>query len=73
MRSSERIQDTLSIVNRKMVSSTDSSTVIDDEVCQLYERYQATESDAERREIVLEMGKFDRRRHAGIYAALENE
>jgi hypothetical protein len=46
---------------------------IDEEVRQLYERYQAAESDAERREIALEMGKLDRRRHADIYAALENE
>ncbi|AEM58732.1 MULTISPECIES: hypothetical protein [Haloarcula] len=56
-----------------MASSTDSSTAIDEEVRQLYERYQAAESDAERREIALEMGKLDGRRHADIYAALENE
>ncbi|AHG02381.1 hypothetical protein HALLA_20980 (plasmid) [Halostagnicola larsenii XH-48] len=56
-----------------MASSTDSSTAVDDEVCQLYERYQAAESDAERREIALEMGKLDGRRHSEIYAALENE
>jgi len=55
------------------VSSTDSSTVVDDEVRQLYERYQAAESDAECHEIALEMGELDGRRHADIYAALENE
>jgi len=49
------------------------ATAVDDEVRQLYERYQAAESDAERREIVLEMGKLDGRRHAEIYAALEDE
>ncbi len=59
--------------NRKMASSTDSSPAIDEEVRQLYERYQAAESDAERREIALEMGKLDGRRHSEIYAALENE
>ena len=52
---------------------TDSSTAVDDEVRQLYERYQAAESDAERCEIALEMGKLDGRRHAEIYAALEDE
>lgn len=56
-----------------MASSTDSSTAVDDEVRQLYERYQAAESDAERLEIALEMGKLDGRRHAEIYAALEDE
>ena len=56
-----------------MASSTDSSTAVDDEVRQLYERYQAAESDAERRESALEMGELDGRRHAEIYAALENE
>ena len=65
--------DTLSMVNREMASSTDSSTAGDDELRQLYERYQAAESDAERREIALEMGKLDGRRHEEIYAALENE
>ena len=61
------------MLTRMMVSSTDSSTAVDDEVRQLYERYQAAESDAERREIALEMGKLDGRRHAEIYAALEDE
>ncbi|MCY4732103.1 hypothetical protein KY092_16190 [Natronomonas gomsonensis] len=56
-----------------MASSTDSSTAVDDEVRQLYERYQAADSDAERREIALEMGELDGRRHAEVYAALENE
>ena len=54
-----------------MASSTDSSPAVDDEVRQLYERYQVAESDADRREIALEMGKLDGRRHAEIYAALE--
>ena len=56
-----------------MASSTDSSTAVDDEVRKLYERYQEAGSDAERREIALEMGKIDGRRHAEIYAALEDE
>ena len=56
-----------------MASSTDSSTAIDDEVRQLYERYQAAESDAERRDIALKLGAIDGRRHAEIYAALEDE
>jgi hypothetical protein len=47
--------------------------MVDEEVRQLYERYQAAESDAKRREIALEIGKLDGRRHADIYAALENE
>ena len=55
-----------------MASSPD-STVVDGEVRRLYERYQAAESDAERRTIALKMGKLDRRRHAEIYEALENE
>lgn len=59
--------------DREMASSTDSSEAVDDEVRHLYERFQAAESDAERREIALEMGKLDGRRHAEIYAALENE
>jgi hypothetical protein len=56
-----------------MASSTDSSTTVDEEVRRLYERYQSAENDEERREIALEMGKLDGRRHADIYAALENE
>ena len=56
-----------------MASSTDSSSAVDEEVRELYERYQAAESDEERREIALEMGKLDGRRHADIYAALETE
>ena len=59
--------------NRTMASSTDSSTAVDDEVRQLYERYQAAESDAKRREIALKMGKLGGRRHAEIYEALEDE
>jgi len=47
-------------------------TAVDDEVRQLYERYQAAESDTERRKIALEMGALDSRRHAEIYAALED-
>ncbi|WP_229727396.1 hypothetical protein [Haloarcula argentinensis] len=46
---------------------------VDEEVRQLYERYQAAESDAERHEIALEMAILDGRRHANIYAALKNE
>lgn len=49
------------------------ATAVDAEVCQLYERYQAAESDAERRKIALEMGALDGRRHADIYAALQDE
>lgn len=56
-----------------MASSTDSSTAVDGEVQKLYEQYQAAESDAERREIALQMGKLDGRRHGDIYAALEDE
>lgn len=57
----------------EMASSTDSSSTVDEEVRQLYERYQAAESDEERRVIALEMGKLDGRRHDEIYAALESE
>ncbi|MDQ2074993.1 hypothetical protein RBH20_20955 [Haloarcula sp. H-GB4] len=46
---------------------------VDEEVRQLYERYQAAESDTERHEIALEMAILDGRRHANIYAALKNE
>ena len=65
--------DTTNTINEGMASSTDSSTAVDDEFRQLYERYQMAESDEERHEIALEMGKLDGRRHADIYAALENE
>ncbi|WP_198560285.1 hypothetical protein [Haloarcula sp. Atlit-47R] len=47
--------------------------MVDEEVRQLYERYQAVESAAERRESTLEMWKLDGCRHAEIYAALANE
>ncbi|WP_128081387.1 hypothetical protein [Haloferax sp. ATB1] len=57
----------------EMASSTDSSSTVEEEVPRLYERYQSVESDTERREIPLEMGKIDGRRHAEIYAALEDE
>ncbi|WP_049912313.1 hypothetical protein [Natrialba hulunbeirensis] len=63
----------MSTFDTEMASSTDSSATIDEEVRRLYERYQAAESDAERHEIALEMGKLDGRRHAEIYAALEDE
>jgi hypothetical protein len=53
-----------------MASDTDS---VEEEIRRLYERYRSAESDAERREIVLEIGALDRRRHADIYAALEDE
>lgn len=56
-----------------MASSTDSSGTGDDEVRELYERYRAAESDAKRREIALEMGKLDRRRHAEIYDTLDHK
>lgn len=55
-----------------MASSTDSST-LDEEVRRLYERYQSADSDEERHEVALEMGELDGRRHADIYAALEDE
>ncbi|USZ73515.1 hypothetical protein [Natronosalvus halobius] len=55
------------------MSDTTHSKSVDDEVRQLYERYQAAESDEERHQIALEMGKLDGRRRAEIYAALENE
>lgn len=55
-----------------MASSTDSATT-DEADRQLYERYQSAESDEERREIALEMGKLDGRRHADIYTAIEDE
>jgi hypothetical protein len=56
-----------------MASSSDSSTAVDEEVRRLYERYQSAETDEERREVAREMGKLDGRRHAEIYAALEDE
>ena len=56
-----------------MAPSTDSSTEVDKEVRRLYERYQSAETDEERHEIALEMGKLDGRRHADIYDALEDE
>ncbi|REA00511.1 hypothetical protein DEQ92_19765 [Haloferax sp. Atlit-6N] len=61
------------ILGIEIASSADSSTMVDEEVRRLYERYQSAESDEERHEIALEMGKLDRRRHAEIYAALEDE
>ncbi|KTG29767.1 hypothetical protein [Haloferax profundi] len=63
----------MSTFDTDMASSTDSSTPVDEEVRRLYERYKSAESDEERREIALEMGKLDGRRHAEIYAALEHE
>ncbi|WP_136717363.1 hypothetical protein [Halorientalis salina] len=63
----------MSTFNTEMASSTDSSSPVDEEVRRLYERYQSAESNEERREIVLEMGKLDGQRHADIYAALEKE
>lgn len=56
-----------------MASSTDPSDPVDDEVERLYERFRSAESEAERRQIALEMGELDGRRHAEIYAALEDE
>ncbi|PHQ47181.1 hypothetical protein DJ68_03230 [Halorubrum sp. C3] len=57
----------------RMASSSDSTTPVDDEVRRLYERYQSAETDAERREIALEIGELDGRRHAIIYEQLETE
>nr|WP_276682688.1 hypothetical protein [Haloquadratum walsbyi] len=54
------------------VSEGDAKTV-DDEVRQLYERYQAAESDAERREVALKIGKLDGRRHTKIYPSTRRE
>lgn len=65
--------DTMNTLNPEMASSTDSSTEGNEDVHRLYERYQSAKTDEERREIVLEMGKLDGRRHADIYAALETE
>jgi hypothetical protein len=56
-----------------MASSTDSSTTADEEAHQLYERFQSAETEEERHEIAREMGRLNRRRHAAIYDALENE
>jgi hypothetical protein len=64
---------TTNTLNREMASSTDSSPEGNEDVRRLYERYQSADTDEERYEIVLEMGKLDGRRHADIYAALENE
>lgn len=65
--------DTTNTLNSEMASSTDSSTEANEDVRRLYEQYQSATTDKERHEIVLEMGKLDGRRHADIYAALENE
>ena len=73
MRSSQLISGHSEYAESTMASSTDSSTAVDDEARRLYERYQSAESDAERREIALAMGRLDGRRHADIYAALEDE
>jgi hypothetical protein len=62
----------MSTFDTEMASSTDSSATVDEEVRRLYERYQAAENDAERHQIALEMGELDGRRHAEIYAALED-
>jgi hypothetical protein len=56
-----------------MTSNTTPAGSRDNEVRKLYERYLAAESDAERRDIALEMGELDGRRHVEIYAALEDE
>jgi len=56
-----------------MASEPDPSETAEKEIRRLYERYQSAESDEERREIALEIGALDRRRHADIYAALEDE
>jgi hypothetical protein len=56
-----------------MASDANTSPPADEEVRRLYERYLAAESDEERHEIALAMGDLDARRHADIYAALEDE
>jgi hypothetical protein len=63
----------MSTFDTEMASSTDSSASPDEQARRLYERYQSADSDEERHEIALEMGKLDGRRHADIYAALEDE
>lgn len=65
--------DTTNTLNSEMASSTDSSPEGNEDVRRLYERYHSADTDEERHEIVLEMGELDGRRHADIYAALENE
>jgi hypothetical protein len=57
----------------EMASSSESSDTVADEIRQLRERYKAAETDEERHEIALEMGKLDGRRNADIYDALEDE
>ena len=57
----------------EMASSANFLEAVDDEVRQLYERYQAAETDEERREVTLEMGKLDGYRYDEIYAALEDK
>jgi hypothetical protein len=61
-----------SLVEVTMAPSTDSSEP-DEEIRRLYERYRQAETDAERRAIAREMGALDGRRHAEVYAALEDE
>lgn len=56
-----------------MASSTDPSATVDSEIRRLYERYRSADTDEERHELLLEMGALDGRRHAEIYAALEDE
>ncbi|MFC5133802.1 MULTISPECIES: hypothetical protein [Haloferacaceae] len=56
-----------------MVSSTDSSKPVDDELRRPYERYRSAEIDEERREIAPETGALDGRRNAEIYDRLEDE
>jgi hypothetical protein len=56
-----------------MTSGTDTSDSVDEDVRHLYERYLSADSDEKRHEIALEMGALDGRRHADIYAALEDE
>ena len=56
-----------------MTSNSGFPEKVDEEVRQLYERYQSAKSDEERHEIALEMGKLDGRRHAEIYEVLEDD
>jgi len=73
MRLSQLINGQTDYLQEKIASSTDSPPAVDEEVHKLYERYQTAESDAQRRDIALKMGKLDGRRHAEICAALEDE
>ncbi|WP_435361944.1 hypothetical protein [Haloarchaeobius sp. DFWS5] len=63
----------MTILDSAMASSTDYPSPVDEEVRQLYERYQAADNAEDRHEILLEIGALDGRRHEEIYDALEDE